>query len=210
MLLRRATAAAAVLTLACTGLASAATRRPAPPACNLLRDPKADATEFYIAGEGTAPNDPAADIVSADVASNGKQLTTVLRVDKLAKSGTTAPTGYVWYAYFTVAGQEFYTQAKSDPTGDTFTVGYTDANGLRTALKDSTAKGVVDVAKNEVRATFNVSQLAELAAFKKGGKITGLRALTNRGFVRVVFQADEADGGKTYVDGTKSCVTVGK
>lgn len=200
-----------VAMLVATGAADAAYAAKKPkPVCNLLVDDKGDATQLYVAPEGTGPNDPAADIRSGDIASNGKVVTTVLRVDKLAKSGTTAPTGYVWYVYFTVNGQEFYTQAKADPAGDTFSVGYiASGTGLRTALTNSTAKGTFVPAKNEIRVTFNAAQLTELVPFKKGTKFTNLRALTNRGFVRVVFQADEALGGKVYTDGQLSCVKPG-
>jgi hypothetical protein len=206
----RALAATVLLVPAVAAVpAHAAVKKPKP-VCNLLVDAKGDATQLYVAPEGTGPNDPALDVVSADVASNGKVITTVLRVDKLAKSGTTAPTGYVWYVYFTVNGQEFYTQTKSDPTGDVFSVGYVaSGTGLRTALADSTAKGTFVTAKNEIHVTFNAAQLTELAPFKKGAKLVNLRALTNRGFVRVVFQADEATGGKTYTDSTPSCVKPG-
>lgn len=179
--------------------------------CNLVEDPKGDATQFYVLPEGAAPNEPAADIVSADVASNGKQMTTVLRVDKLSKSAPTSPFGFVWYTYFDVEGVTFYTQTKADPTGDTFSVGYlaTDT-GLRTSLPDSSATGVIDTDKSEIRVTFNLSQLDPQAKLKPGGKVTGLRGLTNRSAVRVVLQSDEAIGSKSYVDGTPSCVTVGK
>ena len=202
--LRTAVLAAGLTVATIAGGASAG------PVCNLVEDAKGDATQFYIAPEGTAPNEPALDIVSADIASNGKQMTTVLRVDKLAKSAALSPYGFTWYTYFNLEGVDFYTQSTSAPTGDTFLVGYVNPDtGLRTALTDGTATGVLDMDKSEIRATFNLSQLAEKAPAKPGAKFTGIRGLTNRYLIRVVLQADEAEGTKSYVDGTKSCVKVG-
>lgn len=179
--------------------------------CNLAMDPKGDATQFYILPEGSAPNEPAIDIVSADVATKGKQMTTVLRVDKLAKSAPTSPLGFVWYTYFDVEGVSFYTQTKADPTGDTYSVGYVSPDtGLRTSLADSAATGIIDTDRNEIRVTFNIAQLDSQAKLKPGGKVSGIRGLTNRSAIRIVLQSDEAIGTRTYIEGTPSCVTVGK
>ncbi|HVE63745.1 MAG TPA: hypothetical protein VNB94_08100 [Mycobacteriales bacterium] len=185
--------------------------KPAPPVCNLVQDAKGDATQLYVLGEGSVPNEPALDIVTADVASNGKQMTTVLRVDKLARNSSGSPYGNIWYAYFNVGGIDFYTQAQSPLTGDVFTVGYVAPDtGLRTALPDNAATGVLDMDKNEVRVTFNLAQLTPQATAKPGSKITGLRGLSNRSAVRVVLQSDEAIGAKSYIEGSPSCVAVGK
>jgi len=198
------------LSISALSLAALAPQASAAPSCNLIEDAKGDATQLYILGEGSVPNEPALDIVSADVASNGKQMTTAIRVDKLARNSSGSPYGNIWYVYFSVGGIEFYTQAQSPLTGDVFTVGYIADTGLRTALPDNTATGVVDLEKNEVRVTFNLAQLATQAPAKPGSKITGLRGLTNRSAVRVVLQSDEAIGAKSYVEGSPSCVVVGK
>jgi hypothetical protein len=182
-----------------------------PPVCNLVQDAKGDATQLYILGEGSVPNEPALDIVSADVASNGKQMTTAIRVDKLARNSNGSPYGNIWYVYFNVGGIDFFTQAQSPRIGDVFSVGYVSPDtGIRTALPDNTATGMVDLDKNEVRVTFNLAQLTPQATAKPGSKITGLRGLTNRSAVRIVLQSDEAIGSKSYVEGSPSCVAVGK
>ncbi len=196
--------------LAATGVAAQAAPKKAAPACNLVVDAKGDATQFYVLGDGSVPNEPAADILSADIATNGKQMTTVLRIDKLAKSSSASPLGFVWYVYFDVDGITFFTQTKADPTGDTYSLGYLDPTGIRSAVADPAATGVIDTDKNEVRVTFNLSQLEPQAKLKTGGKITGIRGLTNRSAIRIVLQSDEAIGAKSYVEGTPSCVTVGK
>ena len=177
--------------------------------CHLLVDRKADATQAYVAPEGIAPNDPALDIRSADIASNGKQVTTVLRVTEFAKIGVTSPAGYAWYVYFSIDGQEFFTQAKAGPAGDSFSVGYVGAEGIRTALAKPGAKGTFVADRNEIRVSFAAAQLTELKPFRKGTRMYGLRALAARGAGPVVLQADEATGGKPYVDSTPSCVKTG-
>lgn len=181
----------------------------AKPVCHLLVDRKADATQLYAAPEGLAPNDPAIDIRSADIASNSKQVTTVLRVTELAKLGVTSPGGYVWYVYFSIDGQEFFTEAKAGPAGDSFSVGYVGAEGIRTALAKPAAKGTFVADRNEVRVSFAAAQLTELRPFRKGTRMYGLRALAARSAGPAVLQADEATGGKAYHDSTPSCVKPG-
>lgn len=177
--------------------------------CHLLTDRKADATQLYVAPEGLAPNDPALDIRSADIAGNGRQVTTVLRVTAFARNGTTSPYGYAWYVYFTVDGQEFFTRASAGPAGDVFSVGYVGAEGVRTALAEPDAKGTFVADRGEIRVSFAAAQLAELKPYRKGTRVAGLRALANRSAGPVVLQADEATGGRAYYDSTPSCVKPG-
>lgn len=199
-----------VALLAVGSLASGSSAAKLP--CQLVVDAKGDATKFYIAPEGSAPNDPSTDIVSLDYATNAKQMTTVVRVDKLAKStAPLAPYGYTWYAYFTVGTTEFYTQVATSPTGDTFSVGYINPDtGLRSSLTDGSATGVIDLAKNEIRTTFNLAQLAQFQTVKPKTKLTTLHGMSNRYYGRLTMLSDDAEGAKPYVAGTKNCVVPGK
>jgi len=184
-----------------------------PPVCNLLTDPKGDATDVSLA-EGVGPNSPALDILSADIATDATNLTAVLRVDKLSKSDSTSPLGNAWYVYFTGSGPELYVSAIVTPTGESFSAGYVETT--RTSLGAVT--GVFDVNKSEIRITAPLAIFATQSAIKAGSKLTSLSALTQRyvgasaaGVSRgVTLSADAAEGGKNYVAGTRSCVAVGK
>ena len=62
-----------------------AKHKSAPPVCNLVTDPAGDAPfDPTSAGAPGAPNDPNGDILSADLASDGKFVTAVIRVKSVA------------------------------------------------------------------------------------------------------------------------------
>jgi hypothetical protein len=192
---------------AATGVAAAA---PSPkPVCNLLTDAKGDGYPTTAAEAG--PSDDALDILSADVATNAKQLTAVLRLSKAATSADSAPTGFRFLVLFTTPGSDdpVYLSAASTPgLGETYSFGTDAADGL---TDGGEATGVFDAAKNEVRITASLSDLSSVAGkLKPGTKLTGLNANSSRDFQAVITYADRAEGGKTYVAGTPSCVAVGK
>lgn len=199
--LRPALAAAVVAALALSGAALAA---PAKPVCNLITDPT---------GDVTLPS-PNLDIVSADIATNAKKLTGVIRVAKLANSDGTAPTGVAYNFRFKVPGQDtqFYLLASAEPSplGDTtFEYGTIETGNRLTPLGDATGK--FDLAKNEVRITAP-TKLGGLANVKPGTKVVSLQALTQRRFVVLLSGADSTvlDASKSYTAGTPSCVVPGK
>lgn len=210
---RPALAAGLIFAVAFTGLVASAGAKVAP-ACNLLTDPAGDANGTFLAdGVAGAPSEDAVDIVSADIASTKKLLTTVLRVKKLATSSATAPGGLHWKFFFDVAGVQIYTQAIA-PTGGSpaFTFGTIDGTtGTSTSL--GAAEGVLDLAKNEVRITVATSALPETP--KPGAKITSLAPNAGRFFgndAALTFSdsTDVATSDKTYIAGAPSCVAVGK
>src|SRR4028118_318231 len=61
---------------------TAATSFAAPKACNLTSDAPGDPTRYPVRGPA-GPNNATLDIKTVDVASNAKQLTTVVRVERL-------------------------------------------------------------------------------------------------------------------------------
>jgi hypothetical protein len=194
------------------GVAGAATRpKPKPkPVCNLVTDDKGDADQ----GLTSASSQPAWDIVSADVATDTKNITTVIRVAKLSKAVSDDPLGSQWRFDFTVDGIKLFTQATSTPFGDAFTIGYSDTTSH--GFASSGATGVFDTAKNEVRVTAPLSSTSSKATIKVGTKLTALEASdgdyvnTAGGSPSGSFQADDALGAKSYTGGVLSCVKVGK
>ena len=138
--LRTALALTAVASVALAGGAAAAPAK-AKPVCNLITDP---------AGDTTGPS-TALDIVSGDVASNGKTFTAVIRLAALAESDLSSPTGIAWGMQVTSPKSElpYYLLAtKFQGAAVEFTYGQVNGNQLEEA---GVGTGVLDVAKKEVR-----------------------------------------------------------
>ena len=180
------------------------------PVCNLVKDAAGDAT----AGLTSVSNEASWDVLSGDVATSKKALTTVIRVAKLTKSTSSAPEGSQWRFDFHVGEVNLYTQATSTPFGDAFIAGYTDSTSH--SFADSGATGVFDTAKNEVRVTVPLSAFSDKASIKPGGHLATLAASAGD-YVNVAggspsgsIQADDAEGSKDYIAGASSCVVVGK
>lgn len=181
--------------------AGAATAAPAKPVCNLISDG---------AGDVTAPS-ANLDILSADVSSDAKKLTGVIRVAKLAASDGSAPTGFAYNFRFKVAGSDvqYYLLASSEPSpigATTFEFGTIETGNSLTPIGDATGK--IDLAKNEVRITAPTSFGA--VKIKPGTKLVDLQAVTQRRFVVLLSGADSTVlDGKTYTAGAASCVKPG-
>jgi hypothetical protein len=212
----------------CAGVASAAAPK-AKPVCNLIQDAKGDATYNNVPG---ADGD---DIVSADIASDGSTITSVLRASAIPASDPQAPLGRNYTVLFSApgSGDLLYLSARTYPQGTKFLFGYQamDPNtGVNTNYALGDATGVVDTAKGEVHVSVPVKAFVDGAKAKlgPGAKLSGLSATVDRivgqGFVpsqspapgapRVplggfLLPFDDAAGGK-YVMGTPSCVVVGK
>jgi hypothetical protein len=215
--LRPALVLAACAAVAASGVASAAPK----PVCNLVTDAKGDTfaaryqdTIHELGGPGLyGPAEPALDILSVDVASNGKTITAVVRVDKLAKNASSAPGGLAFRVQFASEAEDdenMYLNAATDGTKDTFTAG-TRAITANLSTKLADVKGVFDLAKNEIRISAPVSVFA--AQGVKSGAVLNLdfdqTASRQLAEGRAAF-ADVATGGSTYKVGTPSCVKVGK
>ena len=136
---------ALALALAVTGVtAFGASAAPASkPVCNLLIDPTGDVTV------------PSAnlDIVSADIASDARRLTAVIRVSKLATSDGTAPTGVAYSFRFKLPGSavQFYLLASVEPApiaATTFEFGTVETGNSLTPIGPAT--GVIDVAASNL------------------------------------------------------------
>lgn len=207
--MRRTALALAAVTVgaALTGAASANTG-----ACNLLTDNKGDAGGFLVTDPQPLPSNPQLDIVSADIASDAKSITAVVRLDALTTTDSMAPTGRTYYVNFFVGEKQLFLAAALDSAGAAeFSAGHIATT--RSTLGPAT--GVVDTANKQVRITAPISQFAAQAVIKPGVKITDLNALAQRyigqrGVGGATPTADTAAGGSPYVAGSKSCVKVGK
>lgn len=224
----RATLLAASLLVTGVGAAAAtAAPKAAKPVCNLVADPAGDANVSGV------PGGAGDDIVSADIATDAKTLTGVVRLSALAANDPEWLNGRAYFAEFTAPGSPdiLFVQARAYPTGVIWSYGYSGVDptsGVNTSYTLGAATGVIDVAKKEVRISAPLKGFVDGAKAKMapGAKLTGVGARVYRqggqGLVpsqevagtRVPLSGlnvllDDAAGG-SYVMGTKSCVVVGK
>jgi hypothetical protein len=195
------------------GVAHAATKhkKAPPPVCNLVTDLASDSGPLAAQGQ-TSGYDASLDIVSADVATDAKNLTAVIRVKKLtpftpSAPDTNSPLGREWQFNMLINGNHPYGLTAFDgPFGPNFTTG---AKG-----------GVLDYAHNEIRITQPLSAMP--FALPKGSVMNSLQATVYSviqldqtagfGYATILGQEDTAAGKATtkYFAGTPSCVKVGK
>ena len=198
--LRTALAVTAVASVALAGGAVAAPAKAAP-VCNLITDP---------AGDTTGPS-TALDIVSGDVASDGKTFTAVIRLAALAETDLTSPTGVAWGMRVTSPKSElpYYLLAtKFQGAAVEFTYGQVDGTSL---VEAGVGTGVIDVAKKEVR----IHAPAKGLGLKPGTTVSELTAQGRRAIgnasAALYTNADASDPAtaKTYKTGAASCVKPG-
>lgn len=198
----------------CTSAGAASKPKPAKVKtyCNIVTDPAGDATGFVVTGI-LPVSEPGLDILSADLATNDKLLTAVIRVKDLSSSST-APTGRAYYLNFTVGGAQFYIDATSALTGSSAGLGqFSGAGGTRGSIS-GTVTATFDTSKNEVRMTTDLANITAKAPVKKGAKFTAITALTQRaiaipGVITITPTADTTAEGTDYPAGAPSCVKVG-
>jgi hypothetical protein len=198
------------------GGAAAAPAKPKP-VCNLVQDAENDT--FLVRAQDTAgafgPQEDAMDIVSADLASDAKTLTGVIRVKDLAAATATSPGGVSYDINFTTPDIDspVYIRAFVPGSGDPVTDAGTRESVVVTSLATSLGEGtaVVDEAKNEVRFSFPLAHFTPAGGLKPGAKLTFGDVTTGRALNsgRAVF-ADVATSDKTYTVGAPSCVAPGK
>ncbi len=204
-------------------------------ACNLIEDPAGDT---FVArtqdappagGPQYGPQEDSLDVISGDLASDGKIVTAVVRIAKLSRSIQLSPTGITAGVDFLignstdvvsmravlVSGQPDKFEVSWKPDGHT-------ANVPVNYLGEVT--GVVDEAKNEIRIHAPAELFVDHGPVVMGQKLipnetesaTAARAvppgtatkdgpMTTRGPF-----ADVAKSGKPAVIGAKTCVPIGK
>lgn len=214
MRVRAAGIAAGLILTGVAGNASAA------PVCNLGVDPEGDTflaryqEDPRLPSPVYGPQEDSLDIVSADLASDGKVVTAVIRVKNLGAAASTAPTGRGYEFTFLSSKTEniLYLRALK-ASSEAFEVGFKEplevgVTTLYTSLGEAT--GVFDVAKSEVRITAPLSVFDAQGGVKNGDKVTLGEITTGRiAGPRTPF-ADALVGEKSYKIGDASCVKPGK
>jgi len=228
---------AASLALGGVTEASAAKPKPKPapkPVCNLVPGTADDALFDPTTSGAPGPNDPNGDILSANIASNAKTITAVIRVKTLATPDTTFPGAHYYMLIWSVPDHTspLYLGATVDPNpaagtayGPQFVFG--DGGDIAKAISyyniASAAKvtGKVDTAKNTITMSVPIAQLAGYGTFKPGTHFSGIQAesqaTTNGpvlpqnvpsvgGSIAWGWQEDLDDATKDYIAGTPSCV----
>lgn len=192
--------------------------------CNIVQDETGDAVLVAV------PGNDSDDIVSADLASDGKTLTAVVRTAGYTNPDPEAPLGRHYLVELDAKGADttLFLSARTYPQGTKFFYGYSGVNVVvNTSYTQGEAQGFVDAAKHEVHISVPVSVFKDHGAkFLKGTKVTPTKVTVYRMLGQGVVPSqqvgpvwaplgglsegfDEASG-KSYVVGTKSCVTPGK
>ena len=210
-------------------VASAATKTA--PSCNTITDPKGDT--FAVRSQDGAgaygPQEDGLDITSADLASDGKVVTAVVRIAKLSRTIALSPTGMTTGVEFIIGGSDQVVRLQAvlvSGQADRFEVTEiaSDAVPNTPSTYVGEAKGVVDLAKNEVRITAPAALLAPYGDLKPGTPLfpnDAQSATTSRAVPPITTTpgqpattrgpfADVAAGGKAIKVGAPSCVVPGK
>ena len=200
--LRPVLAATLAVGLAVAGSAVAAPK--AAPVCKLVKDSKGDAAILR--------DQPSLDIVSADLASDAKSVTAVLRLDG-APSGANpeAAGGTRYYMEFNLPGspKAQYLAAFVPFAGSpTFRTGEITTEEARRSFSTDPEPAKGAIRGNEVTITAPVSTFAARGKVAPGTKLTGLTAETFAVVGVLLVSVDDATG-KSYTAGTPSCVKPG-
>ncbi len=208
-----------VASVAGAGSAVAATKpkpKPVKPVCNLVVDPAGDASL-----QAPLPGDDALDIVGADIASDAKNVTAVIRLKSVSSNGL-GQLGRDVQMNFDLAGAEaqvWIGYTTSAYGGDAFQYGLIGKGTGGSTSPTGKAAGVVDKVKNEIRMTVSVADLNALGKIKPGAKVTniavsaaqlvGIAPNPSGAYGFASEDLDDAAGTKAYIAGSPSCVKPG-
>ena len=197
-------------TVAAAGTASAAAKPRPKPVCHVVTDPAGDATGFLVTSS-PLPSDDHLDILSADIASDAKNVTAVIRL-KAVGADSTSPTGGTVYFNFSIAATKVFLAAVLDGATATYEAGdFTGPSGQRHRVADAT--GFIDPKTSSIHITTPANTFS--STIKKGTKLNTFDVLAQRYIGSsaaggVTPTADEATADKVVVAGTPSCVTPGR
>lgn len=204
-MLVRSFCAAALVAAGCGAFPAEAAAKPP---CKLLVDAR---------GDTTLADTPGLDVLSADVVSDSRRVTVVLRLAGSPSSyAPTSPAGHVYTVRFSGHGgtAPVFVTYVTTPTGSVAKYGRYHAEAEHyEAFGNATAR----VAGNAVHLTLPLASLAPYVSFARGTRITGLTAFSYRwvgafatpeAYVHNSPEADRAKGGKPYVAGSRSCIRV--
>lgn len=197
-------------------LAAVADAAPAPKkACNLVTDAKGD-VDNSIEGPAQFPADDGLDLLGADVATNGKNVTAVIRLVNQPGSATLYAKRYILQFNAVGAKNPVALAVAITPTGTSYSWGY---YGTTTTGTGYTYPGTATGKISETTITVSAA-LADLAAnenigaIKHGAKISSIQVTSNRRVPSLaqvtgsLFQADIATGKTAYYAGSPSCIAV--
>ncbi len=199
-----AIAASLTLTALTADGALAGPRRPPPkPTCNILTDKPGDAVDTNI-GPIDLPNDDNLDILSADIASNAKTVTAVIRLTALSTTDNNAPTGREYSITFKAASKDYVFKLIVNAQGETFTT-------------PTKARSVFDTTNRQIRFHAEHANLTPPLPAKAGTKYQNILVTSGRwiGYKggtagsSSLGQADEGVTGTAYPAQYPSCVRVG-
>jgi hypothetical protein len=197
--------------------------------CRVIPDVAGDAAYHPLGPLSDVPALPGTvddDLLSADVASDGRRLTAVWRMRRAGGSDAAAPLGRYYTLVFDVRGKgSWFLSARAFPTGTQYVYGdfvqQTRVHSYPRVL--GTARGRIDPARGVVTVDAPASTIA--GGLRRGTSLLTLRAgagrLVGQGVVAsrqvagqdvplsgIGLGFDDASGNK-YVVGTRSCVRPG-
>lgn len=186
--------------------------------CQLITDSRGDTSQH-----GAVPTDePALDILSADVATDAQWLTVAVRVAKLDIPESGAPPMRRWSVLLTTGnGVRYIVQARQGHGGTAGDISVVegDEDGLWTQTPVNVQVRVrLDTVRAEVRISVPRGELGDSSGLRPGKRITGLRAVSwheNTVMLPVVGVSGEWDGAddarseRSYVAGSASCLKPG-
>ncbi len=190
-----------------SGAANAAAKKPAPkPVCNLITDDAGDA--------GVVTGQDGMDILSADVASNAKIVTAVIRLKAAPKqSNPEAPGGTIYYLKFLAPGSDnpqYFTASVPFSGAITYATGEVTTTGGQHVSNDDAAGSAVGSIKGSILTITAPVNGFSRVSLKPGQKLSELtaevRVLIGAAGTGSLVLADDAAGVKPYVAGALSCV----
>ena len=218
--------------LVVAGLAAPVANAAPKPSCLTISDPKADTFAVRAQdGQGAyGPQEDALDIVSGDLASDGKVVTAVVRLASFSRAIASSPQGFTVGVDFLIGSSATSVVRLQgvlvSGSADRFEVSAkaTDALPNVPSTYVGEATGVVDEKKGEIRITAPAALLAPYGALKAGTKLIpneAESATASRGVPPITTTpgqpmttrgpfADIAAGGRSVAVGAPSCVVPGK
>ena len=189
-------------------------KKPAPPSCNLVKDTTGDVSNKFQGVDVFQP-DQGLDLVGADVVTDTKNLTAVIRLAAAPGSATVYAKRYIMQMNVTGLANPLVVAAAITPTGTTYSFGYYGTTTTGTGFNYSATPAVGKIQDKVITVSAKLSDIAameQLGVVKKGAKISGFSLTANRrvpAFTQVtgsVYVADDALGKTSYLAGGTSCI----
>lgn len=233
--------ASLAVSVALGGVAGAAAKpKPKPkPVCDVVKayagDARFDPTSGLLANN--APYDPNGDILSADIASDAKYVTAVVRVKSLATPDTTYPGAHFYLVQWIVPGHSapVYLAGTVDPNPEAGTIYgpqfvFGDVGGVGGAIQyfniaqGAHVVGHVNTAAKTITMSVPISQLTGYGSYKPGTHFSEIAASSQAvsngpvlpknvtdlgGSIGWGWQEESDTALKDYIAGTPSCVKPG-